>query len=193
MSIKLAGDRYLKSRAGLETRPTSSRVREALFNIWQSRLTDARWLDLCSGSGAIGVEALERGANRVVGVELANSACKIIESNWHKVDPKSERSVLYRGDVVKMLPKIKKAESEFDLIYFDPPYASDLYEPVLNLLGELVSEDGAIAVEHHKKSPMPEVISGFGSKLVRDDYRIYGQTALSFYHLSDRSLDRSPD
>lgn len=181
MSIKLGGDRYLKSRTGLETRPTPSRVREALFNIWQGKLDGARWLDLCSGSGAIGIEALEWGASRVVGVESASAACKVIETNWRKVDPQGSRSILYKGDVVKLLPRIKIAESAFDLIYFDPPYASDLYELVLGSLAELCDQDSAIAVEHSKKRQMPATLS-----LARIDYRCYGQTAISFYQLSNQ-------
>jgi 16S rRNA (guanine966-N2)-methyltransferase len=178
MSIKLGGDRYLKSRPGLETRPTPSRVREALFNIWQQKLDGARWLDLCSGSGAIGMEALSWGASRVVGVELASVACKVVETNWRKVDPQGEKSILYKGDVVKLLPKIKAQEPAFDLIYFDPPYASDLYEPVLAALNELCHENTAIAVEHNKKRPMPEIPS-----LTQVDYRCYGQTAITFYQV----------
>jgi len=191
MSIKLGGDRYLKSPTGLETRPTSSRVREALFNIWQTKLKGARMLDLCSGSGAIGIEALKWGAIRVVGVELANAACKVIETNWRKVDPKAERAILYRGDVLKLLPKIKQIESRFDLIYFDPPYASNLYEPVLNQLAELLNSDGAIAAEHHKKLQLPELISTPSSSLIppliKTDYRVYGQTALTFYQFNRKA------
>ncbi|MDX1977244.1 MAG: 16S rRNA (guanine(966)-N(2))-methyltransferase RsmD [Pseudanabaenaceae cyanobacterium bins.68] len=177
MSIKLSGDRYLKTRPGLETRPTPSLVRAALFNIWQAELEAAVWLDLCTGSGAIGLEALNRGARRVVGIEQASAACKVIRANWGKHDP--ERSHLYQGDVLKLLAKLPSLEPAFDLVYFDPPYASDLYEPVLEGIAPLLHHHSRVAVEHHKKRDLPQAIAQLRSY----DQRCYGQTAISFYQL----------
>lgn len=177
MSIKLSGDRHLKSRPGLETRPTPSLVRAALFNIWQAELEAAVWLDLCTGSGAIGLEALNRGAQRVVGIEQAAAACKIIRANWQHHSP--ERWHLYQADVLKFLAKLPSLEPSFDLVYFDPPYASELYVPVLQGLAPLLHQHSLVAVEHHKKRDLPQAIAGLSSY----DQRCYGQTAISFYHL----------
>ena len=75
MAVRIYGNREIKTLPGEETRPTSARVREALFNIWQGRILGCRWLDLCAGSGAMGAEALCRGAAEVVGIEKSGAAC----------------------------------------------------------------------------------------------------------------------
>ncbi|MEO1509975.1 MAG: RsmD family RNA methyltransferase, partial [Cyanobacteria bacterium J06633_23] len=85
MSIRIYGNRAIKTLPGQATRPTPAKVREALFNIWQGRLQGCRWLDLCAGSGAMGAEALCRGASNVVGIEKSRSACRIIQTNWQTV------------------------------------------------------------------------------------------------------------
>jgi 16S rRNA (guanine966-N2)-methyltransferase len=179
MALRLGGDRHLKTLDGLTTRPTPSRVREAMFNIWQNRVQNCRWLDLCAGSGAMGAEALWHDASYVVGVEQAGAACHLIQANWQHIDHTSQRFALHRGDVLKILPKLASMEP-FDLIYFDPPYASDLYAPVLNMLSTLCHADTAIAVEHNKKRRLPREIAN----LVVVDVRNYGQTAITFYELA---------
>ncbi|MFM6278371.1 MAG: RsmD family RNA methyltransferase, partial [Dolichospermum sp.] len=78
MSLRIYGNRLIKTLPGENTRPTSARVREALFNIWQGRITGCRWLDLCAGSGAMGAEALCREASVVIGIEQPSLACGII-------------------------------------------------------------------------------------------------------------------
>ena len=79
MALRIKGERPLKTLDGLNTRPTSSKVRAAVFNILQDRVKDAHWLDLCAGSGAMGAEALARGARSVTGVEQSAAACRIIK------------------------------------------------------------------------------------------------------------------
>lgn len=184
MSIRIYGNRELKTLLGLETRPTPARVREALFNIWLGSIDDCRWLDLCSGSGAMGAEALCRGARLVVGIEKATAACSIIEQNWEKVAGTEQRSQLIRGDVI---PKIRQlAGQKFDRIYFDPPYAGNLYTAVLSEIDrlELIAPGGELAVEH---SPDP-AISSLPATLPTielDRHKIYGNTAISFYRLKE--------
>ena len=148
MAIRIYGNRAIATLPGEQTRPTPARVREALFNIWQGRVAGARWLDICAGSGAMGAEALCRGADSAVGIEKLGRACQLVEANWNKVR-RSEQEVRVRpGDAVRGLAELEG--DRFDAIYFDPPYASGLYRPVLAAIArfELLADDGEIAVEH---------------------------------------------
>jgi 16S rRNA (guanine966-N2)-methyltransferase len=182
MSIRTYGNRELKTLPGLETRPTSARVRQAVFNIWQGSISGCRWLDLCSGSGAMGAEALCRDASLVIGIERSSAACDIVERNWLKVAGTSQKFQLLRGDVVKRLADL--AGQKFDRIYFDPPYAGDLYEPVLGEIDrqQLLSGTGELAVEHSPDQNISNLpISLPTLELCRR--KEYGNTAISFYHL----------
>ncbi len=180
MSIRIYGNRELKTLPGLETRPTSARVRQAVFNIWQGSISGCRWLDLCSGSGAMGAEALCRDASLVVGIERSSAACDIVEQNWLKVGGTSCKFQILRGDVVKRLADL--AGQQFDRIYFDPPYAGDLYAAVLAEIDrhQLLASLGELAVEH---SPDPN-ISSLPAQLNTLElcrHKEYGNTAISFY------------
>jgi 16S rRNA (guanine966-N2)-methyltransferase len=181
MSLRIYGNRQLKTLPGLETRPTVARVREAVFNIWQGTIADCRWLDLCTGSGSMGAEALCRGAALVLGIEQSSRACAVIQQNWQKVATSTQTFKVLKGDVVQRLKTLKG--QQFDRIYFDPPYASDLYEPVLGTIAELqlLANWGEMAVEHAPDRPMP-VIPGL--EVCRE--KVYGNTALVFYCVSDR-------
>ncbi|NJL48624.1 MAG: 16S rRNA (guanine(966)-N(2))-methyltransferase RsmD [Leptolyngbyaceae cyanobacterium SM2_5_2] len=175
--LRVYGNRALKTLPGLETRPTPARVREALFNIWQGRVVDCRWLDLCAGSGAMGAEALCRGASEVVGIEQSTDAYAVIRQNWQKVARPDQTFSLFKGDVVKQLSRLKN--QPFDLIYFDPPYTSDLYQPVLERIARfnLLTPTGEIAVEHGAEGWTVGEIDGL--ELIRQ--KRYGTTHLAFY------------
>ncbi|MEA5593523.1 16S rRNA (guanine(966)-N(2))-methyltransferase RsmD [Rivularia sp. UHCC 0363] len=177
MLLRIYGNRQLKTLPGKQTRPTSARVREAIFNIWQGRIAGCRWLDLCTGTGSMGAEALCRGASIVVGVEKSKSACGIIKQNWHSVASSEQEWKLLQGDILQLLPKLN--EQQFDRIYFDPPYASDLYEPVLEAIKkyQLLDVNGEIAVEHNPKLWTPSEITNW--EICRQ--KVYGNTTISFY------------
>lgn len=183
--MRIYGNRQLKTVPGQRTRPTAARVREALFNIWGDRLAQSRWLDLCAGNGSMGAEALCRGASRVVGIEQYGKACKVIEHNWQQVARGEQSYEILKGDI---LVKIKKLTGQqFDWIYFDPPYDSYLYLPVLKAIASLnlVTPEGAIAVEHNPRLWQAQEVSGL------EIYRTksYGNTTLSFYAVAN-SLER---
>lgn len=175
MSLRIYGNRLLKSLPGLDTRPTPARVREALFNIWQDYMAGCRWLDLCAGTGAMSAEALCRGAAEVTAIEQSNRAISIIRENLQQVCGEDQKFVVLRGSVEQRIKSL--AGKQFDCIYFDPPYASELYGPVLEIVAEyeLLSPDGEIAVEH-KKEKMPVVTA---LEICRQ--KVYGNTALTFY------------
>jgi 16S rRNA (guanine966-N2)-methyltransferase len=177
MSLRIYGNRSLKTLPGQATRPTLARVREAVFNIWQGTIDQCRWLDLCAGSGSMGAEALCRGAAIVVGIEQSPKACAVIERNWKQVAKPDQSFQLLRGDVVKQLTRLQG--QQFDRIYFDPPYASNLYVPVLKSIEQLnlLAPQGEFAIEHSPEYELPD--SGFS--IVRQ--KRYGNTALTFYQL----------
>jgi len=179
MSIRIKGDRPIKTPTGLSTRPTPSKVRAAVFNILQSRIKNANWLDICAGSGAMGAEALVRGANQVVGIELSAIACRLVNENWQKFAKPEQKFQVIKGDAIKILPKL--APKFFDLVYFDPPYQSDLYTPVLKALPPLLADDALVIAECDRLRPLPDVMG----ELVCGDRRQYGQTALVFYQLQN--------
>ena len=178
--MRIYGNRQLKTVPGQRTRPTAARVREALFNIWRDRIADCSWLDLCAGNGSMGAEALARGACEVVGIERDAKACRIIEANWRPIATASQTFSILRGDIHRCL---KRLDTPFDLIYFDPPYHARLYEPVLTELGTLglLSLDAAIAAEHDRHLSLPSEIGNL--EITKTAH--YGQTSVTFYQRLD--------
>ncbi|BAY17028.1 putative methyltransferase [Anabaenopsis circularis NIES-21] len=189
MSLRIYGKRPIKTLPGKETRPTSARVREAVFNIWQGEIADCRWLDLCAGSGSMGAEALCRGASLVVGIEQSSRACAIIQENWQQLANSEQKWQLLRGDVIQQL-KILSGK-QFDKIYFDPPYTSGLYQPVLEAIADsnLLNAKGEIAVEHNPQAWTPPTIPNW--EISRQ--KVYGNTALTFYRIIDSATDSDGD
>lgn len=179
MSLRISGNRLIKTLPGEETRPTLARVREAVFNIWQGQIEGCRWLDLCTGSGSMGAEALSRGASVVIGIEQHRKACQVIQENWQKIADSSQQFQVIRGDILGKLKTL--SGQQFDCIYFDPPYDSNLYQPTLEAIAQyqLLSAEGEIAVEHHPHRWQIQPITGL--EICRE--KIYGNCALTFYCL----------
>lgn len=177
--MRIYGNRLIKTLPGQNTRPTSARVREALFNIWQQDLTNYSWLDLCAGNGSMGAEALCRGATMVVGIEQNPKAHQLVKQNWQQVAKPEQQFRVIKGDVKT---RLKGLNQQFDYIYFDPPYASSLYQPVLEAIVKynLLESDGEIAIEHNPRRW--ETITITGLEICRE--KTYGNTALTFYELS---------
>ena len=179
--------RRLKSPPSSQTRPTSDRLRETLFNIVAPRIKDARLLDLCAGSGAVGIEALSRGATHATFVDRSRRMCALIEANLETVGLAEDESEVVCAEAAEFLRRrAKKATPQgegFDIIFFDPPYATD-YEVVLEQLGEqsdaLLAAGAIVVIEHHKKKELKEE---FGS-LRRYRSLKQGESCLSFYQTS---------
>ncbi len=170
--------RVLKSPANHKTRPTSDRLRETLFNILSPRLTsESRFLDLCAGSGAIGIEALSRGAKHTVFVELTRKMCSLIEENLDLLRVPEDQTEIFCEKVAKFLTKTCQT---FEIVYFDPPYQAD-YLPVLNLFGDenstLLSPQGVFIAEHSTKINLPDLVG----ELRRWRILQQGDSSLSFY------------
>lgn len=175
------GGRKLKSPPSLQTRPTSDRLRETLFNILAPRITGARVLDLCAGTGAVGIEALSRGAAYVTFVDQSRKMCTLIEENLNTFNIEEREIEIVASEASDVLRElVKKAEEPFGIIFFDPPYAAD-YEVVLDYLGEhaaeVLAKAGLVIIEHDKKKELREEVG----QLKR--YRVVkqGDSSLSFY------------
>lgn len=179
MSLRIYGNRQLKTLPGKETRPTSARVREAVFNIWRGEIASCRWLDLCAGTGSMGAEALCRGASLAVGIEQSRRACATIQQNWQQVANAEQEFWVLRGDITQQLKTL--SGKQFDRIYFDPPYASGLYQPVLEAIAhhQLLDPSGEIAVEHASQGWTPLEIPSW--EICRE--KVYGNTSLTFYRI----------
>ncbi len=137
----------LKTIDGLDTRPTTDRIKETLFNMISEYLADSRFLDLFSGSGAIGIEALSRGAAIAVFVEQSKSAMNCIKENLKRTKLE-ENAELFETDVIGALGRME-GQKAFDYIFMDPPYNQLLEKRVLEYLKDssLLSEDGLIIIE----------------------------------------------
>lgn len=175
--------RKLKSPPSLQTRPTSDRLRETLFNILAPRIKGARFLDLCAGSGAVGIEALSRGAVHATFVDQSRRMCALIETNFDELGVADKEREVVCGEVAAFLrrrAKVVSRQGAFDIIFFDPPYATN-YEVVLESLGDrsspLLAADAIVIVEHHKKKELKEE---FGC-LRRYRSLKQGDSCLSFY------------
>ena len=175
--------RVLKSLKGLALRPTSDRLRETLFNVLGPSVTGSRFLDLFAGTGAIGIEALSRGAAEVVFVENHPPAASLIRRNLASLGIRSGATVL-AVDALRALEKLagrqKRDAVRFDFIFLDPPYAAAKdYSRVLEFLGsaDLLASGGIVIAEHRRSFALPEAAGA----LLR--YRVLkqGDAALSFY------------
>ena len=158
-------------------RPTSDKVREALFNILVGKIHGANFLDLFAGSGALGIEALSRGAQQAVFVEKYP---QLVLANIADLNLKAQTNVI-RLDVIKALDMLSKQTKQFDVIFLDPPYDSPALELTLTKLGEikLLAPEGLVIVEHRKQK---RILSEYG-KLKQFRIELYGETELGFYHL----------
>ena len=178
--------RNLKSPPSLEVRPTSDRLRETLFNVIAPRIDAVRFLDLCAGSGAVGIEALSRGAARVTFVDRSRKMCALVEANLDLCQiPKHETAVVQAEASDFLSRSITTASEPWDIVFFDPPYAND-YLKVLNAVGShannLLTESAILIVEHHHKKELPDVID----RLHRTRVLKQGDSALSFYELPSK-------
>lgn len=170
------GGRRLKAPRGDATRPTSDRVREAMFNILGAPPPTARVLDLCAGAGTLGLEALSRGAAEAVFVEQAAAAARVLDDNIRALGL-AESSRIHRQDARSALRGT--ALGRFHWVFLDPPYRTPLAGELLTLLGagDHLWPGATVIAERDRRS---ESASAFGC-LVRTDERRYGDTVVAFY------------
>ena len=172
------GGRVLRAPRGATTRPTSEKVREALFNLLGPPDPDDQALDLFAGSGALGLEALSRGLAHVTFVERDRGALTVLRENLTALEVK-DRVTVVATDVARFLAGAAVGPP-WRWIFLDPPYAADVYTSTLAALPRArLTADTVVAVEHAHRAPPPDR-AGF---LIRTDLRRYGDTALSRYRI----------
>jgi 16S rRNA (guanine(966)-N(2))-methyltransferase RsmD len=163
----------LRAPSGAATRPTSEKVREAVFQILGD-VTGARVLDLFAGSGALGIEALSRGAAHATFVDSGKPALVATRGNLAELGL-TDRATVHAGDAVAFA---KRTTERWDLVFVDPPYASDLAtRVVLALPAEALGDRAVIVIEHDRRNAPPDAMGS----LLRTDQRRYGDTLISFY------------
>lgn len=174
--------RVLRSPSGIKTRPTSDRLRESLFNILAPKINDeTHFLDLCAGTGAIGIEALSRGARFAAFVDKSRRSCALIEENLDLLQIPEDQTEVFQSSAEEFLRRRPGTVKSWEIVFFDPPYR-DNYSPVLREFGHpqatLLAPDGVLIVEHHAKNTLPDAV---GEGLRRWRILKQGETNLSFY------------
>ena len=189
--MKLISGKRIESPLSQKTRPTSSKVREALINILGNKLRGASWLDLCSGSGAMACEALQKGVKRVLAIEKQRETAKICKKNLIDVSNTMDQSIhievicnelisfLKKGPKNQKIQFVKDCQNpeKFDFVFLDPPYESEVYEITQELLlsKEWIKESTTLICECSSKS-MPRIHNGW--RLNKEKF--YGSTSLIF-------------
>ena len=190
--LKLISGKRIDSPSNKKTRPTSSKVREAIINILGNELEEASWLDLCSGSGAMACEVLQKGVKRILAIEKQRETAKTCKKNLIEVSKSMDNSIhveVICNELISFLkkgPKNKKIEfkkdsysskKKFDFVFLDPPYESDLYELSQELLlsKKWIRESSTLICECSSKS-MPKIHNGWDINKERS----YGKTSLLF-------------
>src|SRR6266481_3389562 len=186
--------RQLKSLKGMALRPTSDNLRETLFNVLGGLVVNARFMDLFAGTGAVGIEALSRGASEAIFVEKHPPAVALIKENLESLEIREGARVV-ASDALKALERLVKepsaANARIDILFLDPPYAeAEAYKTVLAFLGgaNLLAENAVVIAEHQRSLDLPET---FG-KLERVRVLRQGDAALSFFRFRPPSQPEIP-
>jgi len=163
----------LNSLEGLETRPTLDRVKEALFSSIQFQIQDARILDLFSGSGALGIEALSRNAKQAVFCDNSRRAIQIIKDNLERTKLK-DKAIVIQKDYIECLESL---DMKFDFIFLDPPYKTDFVENAIEkiLSLDLLQKNGTIIIETDRKDNILE-----NKEMELKNIKKYGRVKLMF-------------
>jgi 16S rRNA (guanine966-N2)-methyltransferase len=181
MTIRIIGGelkgRKLATVRGISTRPTSDRVRESIFNILGDRVRGTRVLDLYAGTGAMGIEALSRGAESVLFADDHEAALAALEKNI-KSCSLQRRADMVKWNLLNNLNIIRSHRPAFNLVFLDPPYDKNMIRPTLSNLGmsQFLQDNCRLVLEHSPLEPIPENLPGFKIS----DRRRYGKTLVSF-------------
>ena len=174
--------RRLKGPGGMHLRPTSDRLRETIFDILGTSVQDSFFVDLYAGTGAIGIEAVSRGARETIFIESHKAGAKLVRQNLESLGIRDGVEVI-EADVVKGLEKLATRHMVADFVFLDPPYQEgEEHLRVLEFLDEshLISPYGMVIVEHHRFMDLPDRFE----RLERTRLLEQGDAALSFYRLA---------
>ncbi len=170
--------KYMQSTVSPKVRPTARRIREVMFKILFRRIRAKRFLDLCAGSGTVGIEAMSRGALLGTFVERSAKMCSFIRKNMETCGIKEGHGEVVQMEVIPFLKQVKKRKRCWDVVYYDPPYDAN-YDEVLAYLsrGTALEKGGVLVIEHHAEMFFPEKIGS----LKRWRVIVQEETALSFF------------
>ena len=173
-----AKSKRLKSRKGMNTRPTLGSVKESLFSIISPYVEGSKFLDLFSGTGNIALEALSRGARRAIMIEQDQEALRVIIENINSLGFE-DRCRAYKNDVIRACEILGRKGEKFDIIFMDPPYKEELCTKVSEavLKTGILAEGGLVICEHHVFEKMADQIG----ELKKADERVYGKKCITFY------------
>jgi 16S rRNA (guanine966-N2)-methyltransferase len=170
--------KFLVSSASPKIRPTTRRLREIMFRLISRRVRGRRFLDICAGSGAVGIDAISRGALLATFVERSAKMCSFIKKNMQTMEIKEGHGEVFELEAVPFLKKMDKRKRQWDVVFVDPPYDTN-YDELLEFFkrGVCVKPRGVLVIEHHAEMFFPERIG------VMKRWRVIveGESALSFY------------
>lgn len=174
--------RHLKALKGDNTRPTTDKVKESIFNMIGPYFDGGRVLDLYSGSGSLGIEAVSRGMEEAVLSDLNYGAIKVIQENV-AITKEPERFVIWKGKDEKNLQRAKEEEYQFDLVFLDPPYAKQKILTILDCLQneQLLTQDALVVCETDKEVQLPEEYGLFELFKMQS----YGMTKVTIYQVKE--------
>lgn len=167
--------RKLETPVGYDVRPTTDKVKEAVFNILMNDIWDSVCVDLFAGTGNLGLEALSRGAKKCYFCDNSRESLNLIKTNIDKCGAQNQ-SVVLAGDYAKALTRIRE---QADIFFLDPPYQAGLYEKCLEMIEslDLLTEEGIIIAEHGVRDQVPDQIG----RLAKVKERRYGKILVSIY------------
>ncbi|ABR48919.1 putative methyltransferase [Alkaliphilus metalliredigens QYMF] len=168
----------LQSPIGLQTRPTADRIKESLFNIIQNDILHSTVIDLFSGAGSLGIEALSRGANQAYFIDQSKNSVQAIKENLVRTKLIDLAEIIH-SDVQRGMTQLKERRYHADIIFMDPPYGKDLIVPTIAgiVQNSLLQDQGMIIVEHENLDEVPAEIG----HLTLFRQKNYGKTTISFY------------
>ncbi len=170
---------HIKTRKNAVYRPTQDRVRAAVFDHLGDAILGARVLDLFCGTGALGIDALSRGAGYVVFCDKANSAIQTTTDNLHTIGIPTGQFEVIRADALSVCSRLAARGDRYDVVFMDPPYKTLLYNAVLVALDSsgIISDNGIVVVEHSKVMQLPQITGVLQSYT----YKRYGDTMVTYY------------
>lgn len=172
--------RQLKAVPGQSTRPTTDKVKEAVFNMIGPYFTGGMGLDLFAGSGGLGIEGMSRGLDRVIFIDYDFKAIQTIKQNL-EITGFEDQAEVFKNDWKRALNAIIKRELRFQVVFLDPPYKNKVYIDILQKLDSkgLLEQNGVVVCEHDKEVKLPDEVE----KLVKVKYEEYGTIAISIYKI----------
>lgn len=176
-----AKGKRLKAPPGMDTRPITDMIKEALFNVLGANVVNVKFLDLFAGSGSVGIEALSRDAQMVVFVDYSQDAIKIIKDNLDHCGLLDGYEI-YKNDVVAAVKRLKKRQLLFDFIYVDPPFTQkDIFPKIMTVLDEaqILTPDGTLIIRTPKKLHLQEKFNN----ITRFRVSNYGESTLNYYQI----------